>query len=357
MLSPSARTKALYTLNSLRLGLIRCLIAVLFLTPAVTSPVNLAAQEPQDPGAEVEVLRVSTDLIVFPVRVTDKNRRRVLNLSERDFVFTDEDRVTSAPYFAAGAERVAMVFALDESGSLREIIAQQRETALALFGKFRQDSRIAVLRFAEKPKLIVGFDGTTEAASSAFDFFAGHNRRTAIFDAAAAAVNTFRAIGPDPAERRIVVLISDGLDNASATRADTVIEAARASSVSFYVIHLPLFEPRGGRLAVRAATKGFRDLAEKTGGRYLLVGDSQSALSTRAPDLSLIFQAIEEDLKSQYLIGFYVGNEARDGKTHRVSISLAPATLRYSVGERGFERTHHFFVNLPPRKDLKTSPN
>ena len=101
------------------------------------------------------------------------------------------------------------------------------------------------------------------------------------------------------AERRIVVLISDGLDNASQTKANAVIDAALEKHVSFYVIHLPLFEPREGRLAVRSPAKGFRELARETGGKYFLVGgDAGDALKPdKTVDLTPIFQAIEEDLK------------------------------------------------------------
>ena len=70
------------------------------------------------------------------------------------------------------------------------------------------------------------------------------------------------------------MLISDGLDTISRTSADSVINAALEQRVSFYVIHLPLFEPIDGRLAVRRPSKGFRELAEKTGGKYFLVGDA-----------------------------------------------------------------------------------
>ena len=115
------------------------------------------------------------------------------------------------------------------------------------------------------------------------------------------------------AERRIVILISDGLDNRSRTSAESVINTALEKKVSFYVIHLPLFEPRDGRLAVRPPTKGFKDLAEKTGGKYFLVGDEKSALLPKQnADLTPIFHAIEEDLKSQYLLGFYIAESARD---------------------------------------------
>lgn len=330
-----------------------CLIVLSFFLPTYFSKITVLGQEPE---SDVDVLRFSTDLILFPIRVANKRRQAIPSLTARDFIFKDNDKVITEPYFSLGAERVAMVFALDESGSLRDIIADQRETALALFGRFKSESRIAVLRFAEKPILIVGFDRETDKASDAFKFFAGANRRTAIFDGALAAVKAFNSLPKDPAERRIVILISDGLDNASAVKANTAIAAAQERNVSFYVIHLPLFEPRGDRLAVRAPTKGFRDLAEKTGGRYFLAGDAKLALTQQQRDLAPIFKAIEEDLKSQYLLGFYVGENARDGRLHRVSITLSPAGLVYSVADRGFERTHHFTVNPGTRGESKSTP-
>ena len=149
------------------------------------------------------------------------------------------------------------------------------------------------------------------------------------------------------AERRIVILISDGLDNASRTKPGAVIDAALNNHVSFYVIHLPLFEPRDGRLAVRAPAKGFRDLAEKTGGKYFLAGDVKSALApVKDIDLTAIFQAIEEDLKSQYLLGFYLGEGANDGQQHRFSLGV-PSGLQYQVGRLGYSRRHEFLVHRP----------
>ena len=143
---------------------------------------------------------------------------------------------------------------------------------------------------------------------------AAPNQQTAIFDAAAKAVEAFDDLPRVRSERRIVMLISDGLDTRSRTSADSVINAALERRVSFYVIHLPLFEPRDGRLAVRRPSKGFRELAEKTGGKYFLVGDAKSALKPTQNDLTPIFQAIEEDLKSQYLLGFYISEASRDNR-------------------------------------------
>ncbi len=284
---------------------------------------NAAAQEtPTNAPDDEEVVRVRTDLVVVPVYVTDGRGRRVSGLTQQDFQVRDNGRPVETVHFAAGAERVALLFLLDASGSTREIVTQQSETALALFSRFGERSRVSVLQFRERPEQTLSFTRDLRAARNAFRIAPLANRRTAIFDAAQAAVRSFRAEAADAAERRIVVLISDGLDTASQTRAASVVEEARAAGVSFYVIHVPLYEPRDGRLAARRPTRGFRDLAEKTGGQFFVVGDARSSLDPRAEhDLSPIFRAIAEDLQGQYVLGFRAAG-AEPGP-HRVEVRLA----------------------------------
>jgi Ca-activated chloride channel family protein len=296
---------------------------------------------------EDDVVRVSTDLLLFPIRIRDKKGLAVPGLTEQDLTLKDQDRVISGLYFSPGADRVALIFALDQSGSLRQIISQQQVAALALFSRFGERSSVAVMRFSDTPSPPTPFTRDLTEAQAAFRFSAGPNQRTAIFDAAAKAVSTFEALPRVRSERRIVVLISDGLDNRSRTSADSVINAALKDRVSFYVIHLPLFEPRDGRLAVRRPAKGFKELAERTGGKYFLVGDEKSALLPKENDLTPIFQAIEEDLKSQYLLGFYISEAAHDNRKHEFSLTLKPEGVEYSAGRFGYSRTQKFFVLRP----------
>ena len=307
----------------------------------------------QEPATEDEVIRVATDLLLFPIRIRDKHHQAIQGLTEAQLSLEDKDRVTTGLYLTPGADRLALVFALDQSGSLRQIISQQREAALALFRRFSERSSIAVLRFAEVPVIVAPFERDPGKASSAFSSSSGRNRQTAIFDAASKAVSMFSVLPPVRAERRIVILISDGLDNASRAKSGAVINDALNNHVSFYVIHLPLFEPRDGQLAVRAPAKGFRDLAEKTGGKYFLAFDVKSALApVKDIDLAKIFQAIEDDLKSQYLLGFYLGETANDGRKHKFSLGL-PEGLEYQFGRMDYSRRHEFFV-LRPREALKS---
>jgi len=321
-------------------------VALLFLL--ATLPLIAPAQtDPQKTTDDDDVVRVSTELLMFPIRVRDGKGQAVAGLTEKDLRLTDKDKATSGLYFKSGVDRVALVFALDSSGSIQDVIFQQRDAAIALFDRFNDRSSIAVLQFAETSDLVVPFNHDSSAAAEGFRFHFRHNQGTAIFDAAAKSINAFASLPKVRSERQIVILISDGLDNASSIKPNWVISQAVEKRISFYVIHLPLLEPRDGRLAVRPPSSGFRDLAEKTGGKYFLIQNVRQVLSSTPMDLTPIFRAIEEDLKSQYLLGFYISESSKDGRNHVFSLSLLPAGLKYSVGSLGYSREHEFHVQTP----------
>ena len=284
----------------------------------------------QGNDASDDVVRVHTDLVTVPAFVTDAHGRRVAGLTQTDFAVRDNGRNVTLSYFAAGTDKVALLFALDASGSIREVINEQHDAALSLFSRFGHDSRVAVLHFAEQAALTIPFTTDAEKAEAAFSAHSPSSQRTAIFDAVAESLRAFAASGRNPTERRILILISDGLDNVSGSRPSTVINDARFLGVSIYVIHLPLYEPRDGQLEARAPAHGFRELAEKTGGHYFLVGDAKSALNPNAtPNLEPVFKAIEEDLQGQYVLGYYPDEETR-GTTasHHIEVSLTRRSER-----------------------------
>src|SRR5215204_3238713 len=133
-------------------------------------PSSLPAQETDD------VVRVNTDLLLFPIRLKDKNHPVITDFSEKDLSLKDLDGVTSGLYFSAGVDRVALVFALDQSGSLREIVGQQQNAALALFSRFGERSSVAIIRFSETPVLAANFSSDPTEARAAFKFPAAHDK-------------------------------------------------------------------------------------------------------------------------------------------------------------------------------------
>src|SRR5258708_1635478 len=169
---------------------LRLVTAVILVILSAASSLNqLTAQEPD------EVVRIRTDLVTIPLIVTDSRGHRIANLNKDDFVLNDYDSTAKIDYFASGTERVALLFALDASGSEREIFGSQREAALALFARFGSGSRVAVLRFADYVRLSVPFSSDSDAARAAFNSEASASSGTAIFDGAAAAVRSFDVAG------------------------------------------------------------------------------------------------------------------------------------------------------------------
>lgn len=345
MLLPAARSTTIPSTEyavSMRVCLKR--FSVLVCACVATVVIACVPLRAQEPITTDEVVKVKTDLFVIPIRVRDKRGAAAASLSEQDLTLKDQDHVTNGLTLYHGADRVSLLFTLDQSGSLRDIVSQQRAAALALASRFGNQSQIAVLRFAEQPSLVVPFTNDTSAASEAFNFPVQANQHTAIFDAALAAVRAFDGLRQIRSERRLIVLISDGLDTASTVKANAAIHAALANHVSFYVIHLPLFEPRDGRLAVRAPASGFRELAEKTGGKYFLAAKANAALVAEASktiDLDPIFRAIEEDLRSQYLLGWYAGDGMHDGRNHKFAISF-PKGVEFQIGDWKYKQTQEF---------------
>ena len=288
-----------------------------------------AQTTPTNSPDDQEVIRVNTRLIAVPVFVSDSRGRFVSTLEQKDFAVRDNNRTVEISYFASGAERVGVVFALDASGSAREIAQQQADAAVSLLSQFGERSRFACLRFADRPELILPFTAERGQIPQAFNFPALRNRRTAIFDAALAAVRLydFNDQTRTQTERRIIILLSDGLDTASSINFSTVIEEATRRVVSFYVLHLPVFAPIGGRLSPRPAVKGFRKLAEETGGRFFVLGNAEAALNSQAkPLLTPVFDHIAQDLRSQYMLGYYSHDDQVEH--HLIDVNLTTSNSR-----------------------------
>jgi hypothetical protein len=121
-----------------------------------------------------------------------------------------------------------------------------------------------------------------------------------------------------------VIVISDGLDSSSRTDWRAVLAAAELRNVSIYCLQIALFVPANGRLEVRRASKGFQELAERSGGKFYLAGNRDNALSPGSKiDLGPLLSDIEADLRNQFVVGFYPSEEFRDGARHGVTVKLS----------------------------------
>jgi hypothetical protein len=147
----------------------------------------------------------------------------------------------------------------------------------------------------------------------------------------------------DPVERLILIVISDGLDTFSRTGWKEATEAAIRSNVSIYSIQIALFSPVNGRLEIRKPSKGFKELAERSGGGFFVIGNRSTALIPGADvDLGPVFGEIEADLRNQSILGFYPRSGLRDGARHTIEVRLKNRSIKklhVTAGRTEFQLT------------------
>jgi VWFA-related protein len=122
--------------------------------------------------------------------------------------------------------------------------------------------------------------------------------------------------------RKAMVLITDGVDQGSRLKKEAAIEAAqKADSIIYgiyYVDQAAYFGHMGFGMGV--SDHDLKQMADETGGRLLRVD--------RKHTLNDIFTQIQEEMRSQYAIGFTSTNEKKDGSFRRLEIRPKDKTLK-----------------------------
>lgn len=317
-----------------------CLVTALTLLLALTC----SGQNAYAPPAQEDPLRLESKLVSIPAIVQDKKGGFVSGLKPADFDVRENGKPQQIEFFSTEESQfvsrpLAVVFALDSSGSAAQTIREQRAAADAFVRQLSPGQLVAVTRFSTKADTLAAFTTDRAAIEDAFARHIQLRGETAIFDGAGYAIQQFSTLPKESAERRrIVILISDGLDNSSFIRARDIIDTASEQDVSIYVIYLPLFAPGpSGRLEARKTAPGFADLAIQTGGQFFQVGDVQSALDPSHPvDLSAIFAMIIQELRSQYYIGYYPGDTNFHGEFRKIQVKVRTSGVKVRQLKRGY---------------------
>jgi VWFA-related protein len=123
------------------------------------------------------------------------------------------------------------------------------------------------------------------------------------------------------AGRKALVILTDAVDNGSKLRLEDAIEAAQRSDT---VIHILLvYDPVGYGANEGVAKK----LAEETGGRMIVVRSEKK--------LEEAFDQISEEIRSQYVLGYYPSNTTRDGRFRKVKIDTTRKDL-HVLARKGY---------------------
>jgi Ca-activated chloride channel family protein len=246
--------------------------------------------------------QIDVDFVELYTTVIDRKGRPVEGLTQKDFAVTESgvkqeiarfEKVTDLP--------VHVTVALDVSASMEDSLDKARQAALQFLQQtIRPKDRAAIVTFNDHPNLAVKFTGDlTDLAGGLAGLKA--ERGTAFYDTVVFSLYYFNGIKG----QRAMLLLSDGKDEGSRFTFDDALEYARRAGVAIYTIGL----------GEKIDKKKLERLAEETGGRSFFLKN--------VDELAGIYAAVEEELRSKYLIAYQSTNTTGENTFRTIDVKVA----------------------------------
>lgn len=263
--------------------------------------------EPQSPPAE-ESLRISVDvnLVVLQATVRDHRGHLVSDLRQGDFEVYEDGARQSVRLFQHEDVPVTVGLVIDQSASMRPKLPDVIEAARTFAHSSNPEDQMFVVNFNEKVTLgLPGRIGFTNRADELERAIVNTNAtgQTALYDAVLKALERSRAGGP---EKKVLIVISDGGDNASKHRLPEVLKSlAQASAIVYTIGIFDEEDPdRNPDVLLR--------LARSTGG--------EAFFPRRLNEVVTICGRIAHDIRNRYTIGYLSNSSASPGTVRGIRV-------------------------------------
>ena len=242
----------------------------------------------------------------------------VSGLSAADFAVTDNDVLQQIEVLADPLP-VAVVLVLDTSGSVAgERLSHLVKAATTLVGALHAGDRAALMTFSHDVNLRLPLTADVNRLTNALNSLAGRGQ-TAVRDAVYAALQ----LAPEDESRPVVLLFSDGRDNASWLSVQHTLTAARRAGVVIHAVSLREQQPaelvqpgRPAPVQPEAAPTFVDELVNAAGGRHWQ--------TTASADLQPLFIRALDEMRARYLLMFYPQGVRREG-WHDLKVTLKRA--------------------------------
>jgi Ca-activated chloride channel family protein len=275
----------------------------------------------QDHGSES--LRISVDVALVVLHATVSNRQGglVSNLGEQDFQVYEDGVQQRIRLFRNEDIPVTVGLVVDHSSTMGPKLAEVTAAARTFVRSSNRDDEMFVVNFNENVSL--GLPSTIRFTDSATLLehaitTAPTVGQTALYDAIAKALEELRASSRD---KKVLIVISDGGDNASERSLDQVMNLAGRSSAIIYTVGVFNEEDPDRNPGV------LKRLAQATGGEAFFPGQLSEVVA--------ICERIARDIRHQYTIGYVPLNLSRDGAYRAIRVlARAKGHDRLSVRTR-----------------------
>ncbi len=279
---------------------------------------------PQSPPLEKKdrgfSIKVSVNNVVLNASVIDKKGHIVNDLKEDDFKVYEDGVPQKLIHFSHADIAVTLGIVIDDSGSMRPKRQAVNAAALIFAKTSNPQDQVFVVNFNDVYYLDTpgDFATTIEDLKSALDKIDSRGG-TALRDAVIASLDHLKLGNRD---KRVLLVVTDGEDNASRYTEEELMEKAQKSDAQIYTIGLlgsdedsSLFKIRGGE-AHRAA-RALKEMAEATGG--------ESYFPKSLDEVESTCRQIAHDIRNQYTLVYQPTNLKRDGTFRAIRVDAFEA--------------------------------
>lgn len=302
-------------------------------TPAASPSASPSASPAEPQGQEIdpdEILTVDTNLVNLNVRVIDRDNRPIGNVAKDEFKVFEDGVLQKVEFFTTEQVPITYGLVVDNSGSLRSQLQQVIDASKTIVNSNKPGDETFVVRFIDSEKIeeLQDFTADNEALIDALDRMYIDGGQTAVVDAVMLTSEKLTKYKKGDAlgdrRRRALILVTDGEDRSSVYKQEELFDRLREEAVQIYVIGFTN-ELDGGGSFIRKSSKDkavklLNRLAADTGGRAFFPASTA--------ELPGIAEEITKDLRTQYVIGYYPTNSARDGSFRQIKVQLADTGKR-----------------------------
>ena len=276
-------------------------VAMLAQGPQVSIESRQKAKADDTPRPDV---RIDSSLVLIPVSLSDQLGRPVAGLEKKHFRIIDNKEPQSIATFSMDDGPVALGLVFDTSSSMSRNLAAARRAAALFVGMANPGDQFLLVEFDSAPRMTVPL--TEDLAHIKYELTFNQSRgQTAMIDGVYMAMNEIKK---SKAERKALILVSDGDDNNSRYSPGELKTVLQESEVLIYSVGMFGGDPTMTNPGL------MRGISEETGGRMFV---ANSGLPDIAAKISI-------DLRNRYLIGYNPTNPARDGLYHKVEVEMTP---------------------------------
>jgi Ca-activated chloride channel family protein len=282
-------------------------------SPVAPNPVtqkDVTQPAPADAAGddEVAVFRAGTQLVDLAVSVLDKNGKPISGIPRSAFQVYENNILQPIKVFRAEDAPVSIGIVIDNSGSMRDKRARVAAAALSLVKLSNPQDEEFIVDFNDDTYLDQPFTSDIKKLETTLALIKPEGG-TAMRDAISLSIDYMKEAATR--ERKVLLVVTDGNDNASTVGLERLVNRARQSEVLIYAIGLLDEEERR---EAKAAKRALNALTQESGGLAFY--------PKGVTEVDAIALQVAHEIRNQYTIAYSPLNDARDGSFRQIKVTV-----------------------------------